>query len=85
MKGSVTLSKLFFPDMQLKKDFFSSKYFQNFMLRMHQNASQSIYISKKFCGGMPPDPPARDYAPSALVVHTLRAHTMDSLFSGLRY
>ena len=55
------------------------------MLRMHQNASQSIYISKNFRGGMPPDPPRRDYAPSALVVHTLRAHTRDSLFSGLRY
>ena len=85
MKGSVTLSKKKFPEIQLKKGIFSSKYFQNFMLRMHQNASQSIYISKNFRGGMPPYPPSRDYAPSALVVHALRAHTRDSLFSDLRY
>ena len=31
---------------------------------------------------MPPDPPSRNYAPSALVVHALRAHTRESLFSG---
>ena len=80
MKGSVTLSKLFFPEIQLKKGIFSSKYFQNSMLRMHQNASQSIYtLNKNFRGGMPRDPP------SALVVHVLRAHTRDSIFSALRY
>ena len=70
MRGSVTLTKPFFPEIQLKKGIFSSKYIQNFMLRMHQNASQSIYISKYFHGGMPPDPPSRGYVPSALVVHT---------------